>query len=56
MIDAQHRCDVGFIVGYLFLFAFMIRHRMFLIHIGEYVGHEIGASAHLDLGGAAVDE
>jgi hypothetical protein len=34
MIHAQHRCDVGFIGGYLFLLAFKIRHRMFLIHIG----------------------
>ena len=38
MIDAQHRCDVGFVGGSLYLItcniAFKIRHRMFLIHIG----------------------
>ena len=34
MIDAQHRCDVGFLGGYRYLLAFKIRHRMFLIHIG----------------------
>src|SRR6266481_9821508 len=34
MIDAQHGCNVGFVGGCLYLLAFKIRHRMFLINIG----------------------